>query len=156
MTSPVERISGPSAVSTSGNRLNGNTASFTATVSGESSSTERVSKPSVRNSAKVAPSITRVATLANGTPVALATNGTVRLARGFASMTYTLVPATANCTLINPRTSSAVAIAVVYDSITSTTQAGSVCGGIAHAESPECTPASSTCSMTPPISTSPV
>ncbi|MEY3147070.1 MAG: hypothetical protein RL688_289, partial [Actinomycetota bacterium] len=29
MTSPVERISGPSAVSTSGNRLNGNTASLT-------------------------------------------------------------------------------------------------------------------------------
>ena len=156
MTSPVERISGPRAVSTSGNRLNGNTASFTATVSGESSSTERVSKPSVRNSAKVAPSITRVATLANGTPVAFATNGTVRLARGFASMTYTLVPATANCTLIKPRTSSAAAIAVVYDSITSTTQAGSVCGGIAQAESPECTPASSTCSMTPPINTSPV
>ena len=87
MTSPVDRISGPSAVSTSGNRLNGNTASFTATVSGESRRTERVSKPSVRNSAKVAPSITRVATLANGTPVAFATNGTVRLARGFASIT---------------------------------------------------------------------
>ena len=33
-----------------------------------------------------------VATLASGTPVALATNGTVRLARGLASMTYTVVP----------------------------------------------------------------
>ena len=32
----------------------------------------------------------------------------------------------------------------------------SVGGGIAHAESPECTPASSMCSMTPPMSTSPV
>ncbi len=31
ITSPVERISGPSAVSTSGKRLNGSTASFTAT-----------------------------------------------------------------------------------------------------------------------------
>src|SRR4028118_1386651 len=40
--------------------------------------------------------------------------------------------------------------------MTSTTHDGSVGGGIAHAESPECTPASSTCSMTPPIRTSPV
>ena len=31
MTSPVERISGPSTVSTSGKRLKGSTASFTAT-----------------------------------------------------------------------------------------------------------------------------
>ena len=113
ITSPVERISGPSAVSTSGNRLNGNTASLTATVDGESSSTERDNNPSARSSANVAPNITRVATLANGTPVALATNGTVRLARGLASMTYTLVPATAYCTLISPRTSSAVAMAAV-------------------------------------------
>ena len=44
----------------------------------------------------------------------------------------------------------------VYDSMTSTTHDGRVGGGIAHAESPECTPASSTCSITPPISTSPV
>ena len=36
------------------------------------------------------------------------------------------------------------------------TSASSVGGGIAHAESPECTPASSMCSMTPPMSTSPV
>jgi hypothetical protein len=34
--------------------------------------------------------------------------------------------------------------------------AGSVIGGSAHAESPECTPASSMCSITPPRYTSPV
>ena len=33
--------------------------------------------------------MTRAATLASGTPVALATNGTVRLARGLASITKT-------------------------------------------------------------------
>ncbi|CAB4582134.1 unannotated protein [freshwater metagenome] len=71
-------------------------------------------------------------------------------------MTYTVVPDTAYWTLISPRTSSAFAIERVYASITSTTQLGRVCGGIAQAESPECTPASSTCSITPPISTSPV
>ena len=49
-------------------------------------------QPSLRSSASVAPSITRVATLASGTPVALATNGTVRLARGLASITCTVVP----------------------------------------------------------------
>ena len=36
-------------------------------------------------------------------------------------------------------------------SIVATVAASSVCGGIAHAESPECTPASSMCSITPPI-----
>ena len=153
ITSPVERISGPRAVSTPGKRLNGSTASFTETcpklVGG-------FSKPSVRSSASVAPSMTRLATFANGTPVALATNGTVRLARGFASMTYTVEPATANCTLSRPITLRALAITRVYDSTASITHGSSVGGGIAQAESPECTPASSTCSMTPPMSTSPL
>ena len=93
--------------------------------------------------------------MASGTPVALATNGTVRLARGFASITYTVEPTTANCTLISPRTSRRSAIARVYASMTSTTHGTRVGGGIAHAESPECTPASSTCSITPPMYTSP-
>ncbi len=57
--------------------------------------------------------MTLLAILASGTPVALATNGTVRLARGLASITYTVVPMTAYCTLIRPRTSSALAIAAV-------------------------------------------
>ena len=71
MTSPVERISGPSRVSTPGNRLKGSTASLTETwpVTGSRSS------PSSRSSASVAPTITRAATMATGTPVALATNG---------------------------------------------------------------------------------
>ena len=53
-------------------------------------------------------------------------------------------------------TSRRLAIAAVYEWITSTTHDGSVGGGITQAESPEWTPASSTCSITPPISTSPV
>ena len=40
--------------------------------------------------------------------------------------------------------------------MTSITGRDRVGGGIAHALSPECTPASSTCSITPPMSTSPV
>ena len=86
MTSPVERISGPSRVSASGKRVNGSTASLTLTwppVTGGTSS------PSSRSSARVAPAMTRAATLARGTPVALDTNGTVRLARGLASITKT-------------------------------------------------------------------
>ena len=73
--------------------------------------------------------MTLLATFASGTPVALATNGTVRLARGLASITYTVVPSTAYCTLIRPRTSKALAIDLVYDSMTSTTHGGSVWGG---------------------------
>ena len=84
MTSPVERISGPSRVSTSGKRLNGSTASLTDTWAPGAGG---FSTPSARSSASVAPTITRAATLARGTPVALATNGTVRLARGLASIT---------------------------------------------------------------------
>ena len=42
---------------------------------------------SARSSASVCPTITRAATMASGTPVAFATNGTVRLARGLASST---------------------------------------------------------------------
>ena len=64
ITSPVERISGPSAGSTSGNRLNGITASLTATCPPTGSR----STPSARSSASVAPSITRVATFASETP----------------------------------------------------------------------------------------
>ncbi len=83
MTSPVERISGPSRVSTPGNRLKGRTASFTLTCP----PTGADSSPSSASSASVAPTMTRAATMATGTPVALATNGTVRLARGLASIT---------------------------------------------------------------------
>ena len=50
--------------------------------------------------------------------MALATKGTVRLARGFASITNTWLAFTAYCTLIRPRTSSSVAMARVCSSIT--------------------------------------
>ncbi len=90
ITSPVDFISGPSTVSTPVNRLKGSTASFTAMwlSSGMSApSPDAGSSPSVRSCATVAPSMTREAALATCTPVALATNGTVREARGFASST---------------------------------------------------------------------
>ena len=95
ITSPVERISGPSTESTTRpsrvrNRLNGSTASLTETGACGGRwvpSPSRGSMPSARSSAIVVPSITRAAALASGTAVALLTNGTVRLARGLASRT---------------------------------------------------------------------
>ena len=160
ITSPVERISGPSTASASGNRLNGSTASLTEMcppVTGGRSS------PSASSSASVAPHMTRAAIFTSGTPVALATKGTVRLARGLASITKTWAASarssmrvTANCTLISPRTSRASAMRRVYSSITAMVPALSPSGGIMQAESPECTPASSTCSMTAPMTVRPV
>ena len=79
MTSPVERISGPSTESASGKRLKGSTASLTATCP----DTGGGNRPSRRSSASVEPSMTRAATFTSGTLVALATNGTVRLAVGW-------------------------------------------------------------------------
>ncbi|MNY64032.1 hypothetical protein D3C86_2010790 [compost metagenome] len=71
------------------NRLKGSTASLTAT--GASSGTREPScagrSPSVFSSAIVAPAMMRDAAFASGMPSAFDTNGTVRLARGFASMT---------------------------------------------------------------------
>ena len=85
ITSPVERISGPSSASAPAKRSNGSTASFTDTwpLSVFSGS------PIV---ASFSPSITRQASLASGSPVALDTNGTVRDARGLASITYRSSP----------------------------------------------------------------
>ncbi len=80
ITSPVHFISGASRVSTPGNLTKGNTASFTLTWRGITSSV----KPS---SSRVFPAITRAAILARGTPVALQTKGTVRVARGLTSST---------------------------------------------------------------------
>ena len=84
ITSPVERISGPRRVSTPGKRSKGSTASLTLT---HRPPVGARSSPSARSSDNVAPMITRAATMATGTPVDLATKGTVRLARGFASRT---------------------------------------------------------------------
>ena len=80
ITSPVDFISGPRIVSTPWKRTNGNTGLFTKT---PDTSTSLISP----SSARVFPAITRAATLASGTPVALDTNGTVRDARGFTSST---------------------------------------------------------------------
>ncbi len=94
MTSPVERISGPSTESTMRpsfvrKRLKGSTASFTAT--GESIGTSEPSRsgrsPDDFSSAIDVPTMTSDAAFASGMPSAFETKGTVRLARGFASRT---------------------------------------------------------------------
>ena len=79
ITSPVERISGPSSTSTPGKRAKGNTASFTATWASALGL-----RPKERSAS---PAITREAILAMGSPITLATKGTVREARGFTSKT---------------------------------------------------------------------
>src|SRR5947207_8639727 len=130
ITSPVERISGPRTGSVPGNLLNGKTASFTDTYGGANSST----KPS---SSSVSPSITRAASEARGTPIALDTNGIVRLARGFTSSTYTTRFLIAYCTLISPTTPSASASAMVCSRIVAMAASPMRYGGSTHAESPE-------------------
>src|SRR5450631_342000 len=82
ITSPVDFISGPRMVSTPGNLMNGNTASFTEKYGGAIS-------PWMPWLASVWPTMQRAAILASGRPVALDTNGTVRDARGLTSSTYT-------------------------------------------------------------------
>ena len=105
-----------------------------------------------RRCARRAPRGTAAST--SGMPVALATNGTVREARGLASITYTSPSRTANCTLTRPTTPSARASSRVWRRTSASTSSPMASGGITQAESPECMPASSTCSMTAPISTS--
>ena len=92
----------------------------------------------------------RAAALASGVAVALETNGTVREARGLASSTYRVSPASANWIFSSPRTPTPWAMARVEVRIRSTTSLPRVIGGSAQAESPEWIPASSMCSITPP------
>ena len=77
ITSPVERISGPSSVSTPANLAKGKTASLTAMCLGVTSRIahllERLADGDARRH------------LGQRTPVTLETNGTVREARGFTS-----------------------------------------------------------------------
>ena len=95
ITSPVDFISGPRIESTWSpagvrNRWNGSTASLTAIGASAGRSPPSPvagSRPSARSCAIVAPSAIRAAALASCTAVAFDTNGTVRLARGFASRT---------------------------------------------------------------------
>ena len=75
----MERISGPSKVSTPGKRAKGSTASFTA---------KRSMSGDLRSKApSFSPAMTRAAMAAIGEPTALATKGTVREARGLTSST---------------------------------------------------------------------
>ena len=79
ITSPVLFISGPSTESAPAKRAKGSTASLTLTCPGG---------PSGRSwSASFSPSISRAASFASGMPIALETKGTVREARGLASIT---------------------------------------------------------------------
>ena len=144
ITSPVDFISGPSRVSTFSNLSNGNTASFTAQWL---TSTSRVSP----SSASFMPIITLVAILASGTPVALLTKGIVREARGLTSSIYSSLSLTANWTFIKPITFNSMAMALEASLISSIISDDKVCGGSTQAESPEWMPASSICSMIPPI-----
>lgn len=80
MTSPVDFISGPRMVSAPGNRPKGMTASLTLKWSRRRSSLGKC------RSAILSPAIMRAAAWAKGTPVAFEANGTVRLARGLASI----------------------------------------------------------------------
>ena len=68
---------------------------------------------------------------------------------------YTVSPWIANWVFIRPTTWSSRAIAVTWRRSSSWIVALSEYGGSEHEESPECTPASSMCSMMPPISTAP-
>ena len=116
ITSPVDFISGPSTVSTPGNLMNGNTASLTLTCAGRTSAM----KPCASSER---PTMQRAPILASGTPIALLTNGTVRLARGFTSRTKTHFALTANWTFMRPTTQSSRASATVCRRISSCTSA---------------------------------
>ena len=148
ITSPVDFISGPSAVSTSISLTVENTGALTAT-SGRAG-TSPVVQPS---SASVAPRITRVASSTIGTPVTLLRNGTVREARGLTSSTCGMPRWTANWMLQRPRTSSARAMRTVASTIRARTSSPRIRAGYAAIESPLCTPARSTCSMSPGMTT---
>ena len=95
-TSPVERISGPRTGSTLGNFVKGNTASFTPWCG----ITFSVSLRSARDS----PSMSRVARRAICVLHTLDTSGTVRDARGLASITKTFPSSIAYCMFIRPHT----------------------------------------------------
>jgi hypothetical protein len=81
MTSPVERISGPSSVSTPGKRAKGNTASLTRDVvaHGLGALRPKLFQALAGHDAR--------GDLGDGRPMVLATKGTVRDARGFTSST---------------------------------------------------------------------
>ena len=81
-------------------------------------------------------------------PQTLDTNGTVRLARGFASSTYTVSPSMAYWMFIRPDTCMASAMRRVYSLMVARCASEMFTDGRMQAESPEWMPASSMCSMT--------
>ena len=100
------------------------------------------------------PSMSRQAIFASGTPIALETNGTVREARGLASMTNRRPSSvTAYWMLMSPTVFRPSAMPRVCARISSSISGPSECGGSTQALSPEWIPASSTCCMIPPIQT---
>ena len=149
ITSPVERISGPSSASAPANRLNGSTASFTHTwplvVSLRAGRGRRVARRagSGRPAWPAAARSPWRRTAPFARPV-----GWPRSRAGPSS------PWIANWTLSRPTTPSARAIPSVCSRICSSISSPSVCGGSTQAESPEWIPASSTCCMIPAIHTS--
>ena len=78
----------------------------------------------------------------------LDTSGTVRDARGLASSTYTFPFSMAYCMFIRPLTCISSAIFLVYSLMVLTFSSEICTDGMMQAESPECTPASSICSIT--------
>ncbi len=96
----------------------------------------------------------RAAILASGRAVALETKGTVRDARGLTSSTKISPSLTANCTFMSPTTSRPRASRRVCSRSRAWISSPRLCGGREQAESPECTPACSMCSMSPPMITS--
>ena len=94
----------------------------------------------------------RHASLASGKPTAFEQKGTVRDARGWPDDMQRRAW-TAYCTFISPTTPSAMRDPARGARICPSISPPSECGST-QAESPECTPASSTCCMIPPIHTS--
>ena len=134
-------------MSTPGKRAKGKTASLTA-MCGRVRAV-RLAAVMGEGCSSVSPAMMRAAILAIGLPMVLATNGTVREARGFTSRMKMVPSWMANWTFIRPPTLSALASAVVWRSSSATVSALSVCTGSEQALSPEWMPASSICSMMP-------
>ena len=148
ITSPVDFISGPRIGSSPGKRTKGKTGRLIAT-SGERGGSTTPSSRSFR------PSITFVAIRASGSPVALATNGTVREARGLTSSTKIFPFWIANWMLTSPRTPSASASRrVSARTSSSSSRTARWYGGSTQALSPEWIPASSMCCITAATTTS--
>ena len=141
IASPVDFISGPRSAA-SGKRSAGKIASFAHARVG-------FAVAGSFRSAIFSPSISRQARSMIGMPVALAMNGTVREARGLASITHSSPSFSASWRLNRPRTSRP-RVRAVASSRTLASMAAVIDGpGMTQAESPEWTPAGSTCSRMP-------